>query len=335
MDKIVIKNKFTQPSLKNLGDCFLHTNESQSNEGESNQGDCYNLYKNDEEIKEDKKFKERRKDSALRITIYSDGGFKLQGSLRKWWFGEKSAMQDFNYQTFKKCINTLARRLLIPASDLCESKIIYLEIGGSVKLHRKYEYIIPSMMHYPRLQRASHGNETTYFKGSKYQLIAYDKTKEVLKNQPKLRDKVCKNVFIMRFEVKINNIYGSPIGSKVRTIYDLANNWGYLQEFWSDCFLRIDMLKIQNPVIKSKKEFLTRRELKDYFTALAIHTVGLDFATNVVNKNCRANHKSSERKHIREICKNYQFNDGEDYYQKVIDAVTEKALKMKMFSNDC
>lgn len=323
MDKIIIKNDFIRLNLNILGRPFNINPNYKSNSLNYK----FKLYRNHHYSE---------KDSFLVISANGNAiGFTVSGSLRKWYFGNKNAVMDFNYKTFLHCIAILSSKLKVKQIDFWESKVTYLEIGGNIKLKRKYDCIIPSMSSYPRLGKAQIKDETVYFKGTNYELIAYDKIKEIFKDRASnksIRDKINKGVFVLRFEIKLKCPSGTPLKNKVKTLNHIKNNWGYLIEYWKTSFLKIEMIQMQNPKLILKKEYATRRELKDFFSIMLINNVGVDSIYQIINSSVKD--KKQERNHFRNLLEKYEANTLSEYQKVVIEALQSKATRMKQFAPD-
>lgn len=323
MDRIIIKNKFIKLDLTTLGNPF-------------NVVPCpisdslnfkFKLYRNQTYS---------NKNSFLVIIANEEfKGFTILGSLRKWYFGNTNAVMDFNYKTFLHCISILSKRLNVKQIDLWESNVTYLEIGGNIKLKRKYDCIIPSMASYPRLGKALIKDETVYFKALNYEIIAYDKIKEIFKdrgaNKP-LRDKINKGVFVLRFEIKLKCPSNTPLKERVKTLNHIKNNWGFLIEYWKNTYLKIEMVQVQSPTFILKKQYATRRELKDYFSVMLINEIGVDSIYQIINSSVRD--KKEERNHFINLLKKFEANTLSDYHTVVKEAVEEKAIIMSRYSAD-
>lgn len=321
MDKIIIKNKFTKLDLTTLGDPFnvVPVDDTLN---------CkFKLYRN-------KSCSEN--DSFLVISANETfRGFTINGSLRKWYFGKNKAALDFNYKTFRHCIGILSRKLKVDQSDFWESNVYYLEIGGSITLKRKYDCIMTSMVSYPRLGKGQIKNETVYFKGLNYELIAYDKLKEFFKDRnsnKKIRDIVTKGVFILRFEVKLKCPSNTTLKNRVKTLNDIKNNWGFLIEYWRNAYHKIEMVQVQSPTFILKKQYATRRELKDYFFVMLANEIGIDSIYQIINSSVRD--KKEERDHFTKLLEKFDAKTLSDYHEVVKEAVEQKARIMKCFSSD-
>lgn len=323
MDRIVIKNKYIRLDLTALGNPFNVVPSKFSD----NLNCKFKLYRN----------KSHSENESFLVISANDtySGFTVSGSIRKWYFGKNKASMDFDYNSFRQCIGILSKKLKVKQYDFWESNVTYLEIGGSIKLKRKYDCIIPSMASYPRLGKAQVKNETVYFKARNYELIAYDKLKEVFKGKnfnKRIRDILIKSVFILRFEVKLKCPSNTPLRDKVKTLNHIKNNWGYLIEYWSNAYQKIELVQIQSPTLILKKEYTTRRELKDYFSVMLLNIIGVDSFYQIINSSVRD--KKEERDHFTNLLEKFGANTLSDYHGVVKEAVVQKAKIMKRYSTD-
>lgn len=290
------------------------------------------LWKDGTEAKKYRIFKnDSNQGNFLQLTLNNRGrGFKIENSLRTWWF--VNTLQDFDYYSFCKCIKRLAKRLGIKKSELWNSGVTYLEIGGNVRLHRDYASIIPSMVAFPRLKRIPYSESTTYFKATNRQIIAYDKIMEMFsrkKINKRVCEKICETIFVLRFEVKLTTPSGTTVGDKVNTLYKIRDNWDFLIDYWVETFRKIKFLRYHKPFPVSNKEYMTRKELKNYGFAVAVKEQGLEHFHKIIDNQFRKNHKSQEKSNIAEICRKCSIEDFSEYQNHVTNAVIVKANKMR------
>ena len=313
VDKIRFRNNEVTIDPIKLGRCFL----------ESSGWKRYRIYR-DNDPEETYGF--------LVVEVYKfKGGFSVDGNLRKFWFGQNTAVRDLDYASYVMCIKTIARLLGIKKSDLWNSHIPHVEIGGNVKLKRTYEFIIPSMISFPRLKRSKFEKQTTAFTGSKIKISAYDKTKEVLKTKPKkFRETICKGVFVMRFEIQIKSPrYTSGMAGKMDTLEKIKENWNDIIDYWNSTYEKIEYSQIQNPQITSKTGNLSRRELKDFAFVKAVELLSMDYFENVIDQGFLPQKRSWEKKQLRLLCEKYRSENTNQYINHVQQELCRKAKRMK------
>lgn len=310
--RTVIRNNSCHLSTKKLGSVANKTERGSVK---------YRLYKNKNSSYED---------YSLRVIVNNRRGFIIDGSLRKWWFGSKNAVQDFNLSSFCKCVELLSKRLGVESEEIWHSNISSVEIGANVKLSRDYEFIIPAMSSYPRLQRSSYKNTYVSFPGTKTRIVAYDKTKEVLKNSSKkVREAICSKIFVLRFEIRLSPNQFTGISQDVNSLFKIKSNWNLLVGYWVSTYTKIEF----NPLAKFHASFdensLTRTNMKNFALAKLIELVGLEYFENVVISNFRSSKRSQEKRYVRDICLAFSQESQQDYLSFVMNAIEEKASRMR------
>ena len=324
MDRINIINNEVSLNIKRLGKSFykrLQPNQSNNH--------YYRIYKDAVQT-----------DSSCFLTIIVNDekgrGFKIDGSLRKWWYGNRS-IRDLDFYTFSECLDVLAKKLGITSHQLLDSGVTYLEIGGNIRLHRKYDFIIPSMISYPRLQKIHYTEQTTYFKSRNRTICSYDKVMEIYKHGGLSKtqyEKISKNIFVMRYEHKLTTPSGTNLRGKMNTLYKIKINWNFLIDDWEDNFRKIQFAQFQKPKLVDSNKFMTRTELKNFAIAIAVKNEGFGFFNNVINSRFNPNHKSQERKNLVEICKRSNVENSKEDVEFVLAAIKNKADKLKRKSRE-
>ena len=318
MDNITIRKENTRLNTKTLGEAF---NVSQAKDGTTNNYK-YKLYRD-----------KHAKDGDPYLTVIVNDtyfGFTVVGSIRKWWFGNKLASMDFDFINFCICIETLAKKLKVPAEDFWYSKVTKLEIGGNVKLPRRYENIIPNMISYPRLTDTNHGKGTKKFVSQNYQLIAYDKGKELYRHNiidKSLLDKINEALLIMRFEVKLIKPSGTVLKGYVNSLQNIKENWDFIIDYWERCFQRIQIINVQGSALGMGS--YTRTRYKNYLSAVVAKQFGIGFILNEIDLFQGYKKKSREKSHFKNLLKTFESSEDSDMQNKVLEAVNRKALMMK------
>lgn len=206
----------------------------------------------------------------VRVNIKT-GKISIEGSLRKWMFGENSLL-DLDRKTFKKCVSKLAAALNMPFSDFGQWKITQCEIGLNIRVRESCKNIVPSFIEYGRMCDAinwGHKNETQYFIGSDKKFIAYDKAEEIVANTKGRKHIVQKrHIFrvlanhgyhFLRMEFKLFDHRSFCLHNlgHIENVADIYTNWENLYEFWTYevskllLFTHIDYSKT-----KDEKEYL-------------------------------------------------------------------------------
>lgn len=202
------------------------------------------------------------------------GNISVEGSLRKWMFGESSLL-DLDKKTFRRCFSKVAAALNMSLSDFGQGKITQCEIGLNIRVRESCNSIVPSFIEYGRMRKAmnwGHKNETLYFNGNDKKFVAYDKAEEIV---AKTKGRKCiarkRHIFgvlanhgyhFLRMEFKLFDRRSFRLHNlgHIENVADINTNWENLYEFWT-CevsklllFTHIDYCKT-----KDEKEYLLAR----------------------------------------------------------------------------
>lgn len=259
----------------------------------------------------------------------------LDGNLRKWMYGSKSAIHDLNYRDYCTCIKLIAKRLGAYEDCIWDLECTYLEMGGNIKLPRSHERFIPSLISYPELTLDRWNEKTVYFQGEKYSLIFYDKVKELKKNKiikAKLADKINKKLFILRFEIKIKAKSGYRKKELIQNLGSIKNNWNLLINDWLETFKKAKYLDLFSDSMEVKKGTLTKKETNDYLNFLLINKIGADRGLYFF-KYFKKNKKSEAIDYIQNLFKIYTNGNKWDFYNHILLEVKHKSETMKKSIN--
>ena len=256
---------------------------------------------------------------------------RIKGNLRKWYFGERNASADFSKKSLKKCLRILAKKLNTKMEMLLDINLNYLELGGNVVMDRKYDTFIPSIMGFPRLRLTRFEEKSVKFEGEKYQVIFYDKLKELKDRKiitAKVADRLISKKFILRFEVKINAKSGYKYKTKISSFKQVLANFNLLVDHWTEMFSKVQIVDLFSRLKEIKPNSLTKKEYIDFLAFSKIKDMGSSRALMFSDKLVK-NRKSQSRFEILNLYR--QFTDGKKfyYYKDISNAVFFKGQQLK------
>lgn len=267
----------------------------------------------------------------LTHTIDEPNRIRINGNLRKWWYGKKSAINDLSKTSLKKALKQLSKRIGVPYIILINMELFYIELGGNIKLERKYDLFIPSVFGFPRLERQRYNNKSVTFIGSKYSIILYDKLHE-LKDRgiisKKVADKLIARFFILRFEIKVKAKSGFKHKEKVRSFSSILKNYDFLVDYWLDSFYQLDFIDLFSDVVEIKRNEMSGKRMFEFLAFKAIRELRMDHIDFLCEKFIKS-HKSKFKENVRRV---YSENlDGKrwNYYTHISSSVSLKAGKLK------
>ena len=340
IDLITIKNEKTILNISKFGVAY---NESRLRNGSVNHK--FKIY-----LKELKVFVEEndegeayqvsqqydKHDHALTLTVNSSIGFKIRGSLRKWWYGALSVNADLNYITFCKCIKAIAQKIGLNEKDLWDSRVSAIEIGGNLKLTSNYKNIIANIDSYSNRSRFGDRRYTVYFKvkNNADNIIIYDKIQEVYDNSKnikrKLINKLLKSIFILRFEIQIEKPYKTKYRAELKTLSSIRDNWEVLIDYWYGTFSKIELTHRDPPKLPVGKKNFTRNDYKNYFIQLGMLSYGgSEMVDILISETANRTKIADEKKHFRGIANASISDKTLNFFSGLITAIEGKADQMK------
>lgn len=268
----------------------------------------------------------------VRIIDRPEGNkIKIEGNLRKWVYGSKSAVRDLNYRDFIYCIKLIAKRLGVEEGWIWNLELTYVEMGGNIKLPRSYERFIPSLISYPELTLERWTESTVYFRGAKYSLIFYDKLKQLQNTNiisAKNAEKLIRKWFILRFEIKVNAKSGYRKKDCIQTFLSIKNNWGILLDDWLNTFMKAKPIDLFSDSIEISKGSLTKRQTFDYGNFLLANEIGIDRGLYFFQYFMK-DRKSEAVDYFQHLFKRYKTGEKWNFYHNILIEVKLKSETMK------
>lgn len=214
-------------------------------------------------------------DNAHQLIITDYGNyFSISGSIRKFHLG-KYTYEDIKPQDLPVIAKNLAKLLMVKPSDIAKAIITKLEFGKTFTLWGSSCRSIQSKISsYSKFQPIVEDSTVT-FKGQDFKLTLYDKAKEIVADNPKLK-KDFLETNKLRIELKMKDRKGViEKGRGIVNFSDLANNYRMLVV----TFLReIKRLKFKTEDGKYDSISFKKKNIKDlkrYLIYKGILNVGI------------------------------------------------------------
>lgn len=287
-----------------------------------------------------KKYKLNNPATGQNLYLYADNHqpyCTLSGNWRKWFFGEKRALQqDLNKKQFYKVMKLISELSGISVGAILTASIKNVELGFITKLKREHELFIPSLKRYGKLKRMTVEAETVKFIGTKKTFKCYDKGIHVL---PKITSKraakvILKNLCFMRSELELKSISATKYHF-LKTPLDIYKNWDYLLDDLVDIMLnKIKRVDLFSNDLDLTRFPMTYSELHKLLTFNGIKNVGFDNAIILVNKRSKEKSKISEhRNKIYEIYHSHKSANKEILIEEILQRIYLRAESLKSESS--
>ena len=175
----------------------------------------------------------------------------INGSIRKWYF-DKNSRKDLNYFEFVNCIEILGSKLGLKKGEIWKKfKVTQLEIGITLLLKSFNNDILNCFVKYRNAKRDDKYVTTIYFKFNNYHLKIYDKLLEMKKRSglTKSDNNIINKFLLLRFEIGIEKISGSPFAKKYDNLFLLKSYWNILP---NELHNYLDNIKFVDTISKKK-----------------------------------------------------------------------------------
>ena len=268
----------------------------------------------------------------IEIRKYNNCFFRLFGNLRRWYFGYKS-LRDFNKQHFKKCLKMIAKRIGAYYKDLLGFNIKKIELGFNLKLESVHKMFITCIVDYPRLKKVRWCESTVSFKGSKYNVIFYDKLKELSYRKNGIKkntyDKVSKKYFFLRFEKKITSKSGTNLNTKITTFGHVIDNWSFLIDDCYNSFLKVKTINLMSDS-RTIRRPMTFGDFKVFLIYVGLKKLGFDRVFNLVDL-LVVDRKSKLKNSLRDIFNNHRLGSDRSDLDYINVAARDKLKKLDKY----
>lgn len=270
----------------------------------------------------------------IQIKLLENGELRIivKNSLRKWFF-DKEVIGDFNRTEFKECLNIVSEKLEVPYDLLLGARVTRVEYGANLRFREEYRCFYACIhSHYDIKKKCNWGKETIEFKGENRSVIFYDKVTEQkgktfsAKNQKKINNVA----LLLRYEIKVNKISGSPEKPFMSYLNDIIQNWDLIADLWYKELDKITFVNDINPKVYSYLKDAKIKPIKEYLIYLGIKQLGLDNLEEIMQDRIYAKIKKST---MDSLIKTYEvFNSmiqEEDFEKLFRIKVQEKVEKLK------
>ncbi len=252
----------------------------------------------------------------------------IEGSLRKWYYG-KHNIQDFNFKDFTECIYLLSKSLNIETNKLWNSKVTKLETGITLRFKKEDEGIVFCISRYKRFKKNIYETKGVKFKGKNYNLIFYDKMREIYNDKEKLERnyrKITKNNFLFRYEIQGQKVSGMDMfKSKANTLLKVKNNWKYLGQNLISTLDTVEFIDVISPQMYMNLKGGSITEISEFLIYKGMKSINIENTRMLIEElnpkkrsDCRKKVKRIYEKHLDQEKRNYEAIFRQTVEKKVI-----------------
>lgn len=255
-------------------------------------------------------------------------------NIRKEFFDEGKT-NDLKYDNFLKVLENIKIEFDLKDKDLWNSRVTKLELGATLRFKKNMRGILSCFDSFNGLtEKNIYGNDGIAFIGENYSVSIYDKLERMSKNgelfkesknKIKLKDKVAKNNYFLRIELKIEKVsgfYRSEFKNKINRLTHIRDNWNYLGTALYGLYSQINYIDVLSPEIEFLISGEERTPMNNFLKFKGMQSIGTDSFFNQILPLMKKDKLSTFRKEYRKF-----YNDFERKFR--LDYETEFSAKLE------
>lgn len=266
----------------------------------------------------------------------------IHRNLRKDGFGD-GTVRDLNFTNFEKVIRGYSKKFIVEEKKFWNARITQLELGVTVKLSSKMRGILTCFENFKDLtEKNVYSNNGIAFIGENFSVSIYDKiekmwsNKELFKNAKRkkyLKDKVSKNNYFLRLELKIMKVSGfnrSAFVGKIDRLKDIRDNWNYLGKALLDLYSDINYIDVLSPEVEDTISGQERKPMDKFLKFQGIKSIGFNEFFNQIlplMKGRGVRFRKEYQTFVSDYEKKYRTNYEAEFAEKVENRI-ESLRKM-------
>lgn len=281
--------------------------------------------------------KKRKENGKLRpylfieITQLEDNMVKLNvtNSLRKWYFN-KETVGDFTKNEFNDCLDLLTQKLFISKKVLLEAKVTRVEYGSNLNLREELRcFYLCIHSHHDIKKKCSFGNETVEFRGENRSVIFYDKVAEqkgktfLARNEKKM-----KKFLLLRYEIKVNKMSGSPEKSKMETLNKIIENWDDIVDLWRNELDKITFVNNMNGRTYDYLKDAKIKPIKEYLIYIGIESLGTEKLELILRDRMYAKLRSQTSKDLVRIYNDFKEKIEDEDFEFIFKSIVKNRAEI-------
>lgn len=257
-------------------------------------------------------------------------------NLRKDQFDE-GTIADLRYNNFLKVIEKYIKKFNIDEKVFWNSRVTKVELGVTLRLSVRTKGILSCFDNFNGLTHKNiYGNDGISFVGENFSVSIYNKLRKMERNgelfnnstnKKMLIEKVTKNNYFLRLELKIEKVsgfYRESFKGKINRLKEIRDNWNYLGKALLDIYSDINYIDVISPEVEDTISGKERMPMNRFLQFKGMQSIGVDKFFNQLLPLMK-DVKSSQSKFKKEYSDFY--NDYERKFR--VDYEEEFATKLE------
>lgn len=210
----------------------------------------------------------------------------IHRNLRKDWLGE-GRLADLGYKSFVKAINKYAHLFGVGEAKFWNARVTKVELGLTLRLNSNMRGILSCLDSFNGItEKNIYGSNGIGFIGENFSISIYDKIERMInnneivaKNKKNLIEKVLKNNYFLRFELKVEKVsgfYRSDFRNRINFLREIRDNWDKLGEAVLNLYYDINYIDVLSPEVQETISGKATTEMSKFLVYTAIQSIGKD-----------------------------------------------------------
>lgn len=254
-----------------------------------------------------------------------------------------STLTDLSYVKFEKMINKYAKEFAVEENKFWKARVTKLELGVTLRLKSSMKGILSCFDSFDGLNdKHIYGNDGISFIGENFSVSFYDKIEKMYKNnelftkiksKKKLKSQMTKDVYYLRFELKIEKVSGFYKGNfheKINHLKSIRDNWNHLCQSLVQLYSDVKYIDVLSPEIEDTISGEERTPMNNFLKFKGIQSVGKDVFFNQLLPMMKQSQMSKFRSEYRKFYNDYERKFRYGYQEEFKSFLEERIEKLKL-----
>lgn len=242
----------------------------------------------------------------------------IHRNIRKDWFGN-GRLADLGYKSFVKKINSYGEEFQIDNKRLWNARVTKIELGVTLRLPIKMYGILSCFNSFSGLtEKDIYGKDGVSFIGTNFSVSFYDKIEKMdknnelfikSKNKRKLKDKVTKKNYFLRFELKVEKVsgfYNKNFDDKINHLSKIRDNWNHLLYSVGNLYQQIKYIDVVSPEVMDLIKGEEKKPMDNLLKFQGIKSITPDVFFEELLPQMKKEKQSKFKKEYRDFYNDYE-----------------------------
>jgi len=266
----------------------------------------------------------------------------IHRNIRKDWYGI-GVLGDLASKSFERIINRYGKEFQIDNKLLWKARITQIELGVTLRLPVKMKGILSCFQSFEGLtEKNIYSENGVSFIGSNFSVSFYDKIVKMennnelfvkSKNKKKLKDKVTKKNYFLRFELKVDKVsgfYNKNFDDKINNLFKIKDNWNHLLYSIAHLYEKVKFIDVVSPEVMDLIKGEEKKPMDNLLKFQGIKSITPDVFFEELLPQMKKEKQSKFKKEYRDFYNDYErkFRHGfKEEFRAKLDEKIDSLLK--------